>query len=213
MEQTVEGLDASESRPSEGCETNTQREAALTPNAEADPTIRDRIREFRRVPAIDLVANPKNWRRHPKAQVDALRALLTEVGYADALLARELPDGRLMLIDGHLRKDTTPDAQVPVLILDVNEEEADKLLLTLDPLASLAESDAERIGALLQTVRTDSPAVEEALEAYCGPATVELDPSAGGAASTDRPGGRAPEEMEHGSRAALGGWRPSLAMW
>jgi DNA modification methylase len=168
LEQTVEGLDASESRPSEGCETNTQREAALTPNAEADPTIRDRIREFRRVPAIDLVANPKNWRRHPKAQVDALRALLTEVGYADALLARELPDGRLMLIDGHLRKDTTPDAQVPVLILDVNEEEADKLLLTLDPLAALAESDAERIGALLQTVRTESPAVEELFRRTAG---------------------------------------------
>src|SRR5208282_6412821 len=107
--------------------------------------IRDRIRELRRVPASTLVHNPKNWRRHPKLQVEALRGLLTEIGYADALLARELPDGRLMLIDGHLRKDTTPDAHLPVLVLDVNAEEADKLLLTLDPLASLAESDAERI--------------------------------------------------------------------
>jgi DNA modification methylase len=130
--------------------------------------IRDRIRELRRVSAKELLANPKNWRRHPKAQADALRGLLTEIGYADALLARELPDGQLMLIDGHLRKDTTPDAMLPVLVLDVNAEEADKLLLTLDPLASLAESDAERIGALLQTVRTDSAAVEELFRRTAG---------------------------------------------
>ena len=70
--------------------------------------IRDRIKELRRVPAKSLLSNPKNWRRHPRAQSEALRALLTDVGYADALLARELADGKLMLIDGHLRKDTTP---------------------------------------------------------------------------------------------------------
>jgi hypothetical protein len=35
--------------------------------------IRDRIKEFRRVQAKDLVPNPKNWRRHPAAQVEALR--------------------------------------------------------------------------------------------------------------------------------------------
>ncbi|HJU27891.1 MAG TPA: hypothetical protein VJ718_01895, partial [Candidatus Binataceae bacterium] len=71
--------------------------------------IRDRVRELRRVRARDLAPNPKNWRRHPKAQADALRGLLSEVGYADALLVRELADGRLMLIDGHLRAETTPD--------------------------------------------------------------------------------------------------------
>ena len=81
--------------------------------------IRDRVRELRRVRARDLLANPKNWRIHPKAQTAALRGLLGEVGYADALLARELSDGRLQLIDGHLRAETTPSAMVPVLILDL----------------------------------------------------------------------------------------------
>jgi DNA modification methylase len=130
--------------------------------------IQDRIRELRRVRARDLLPNPKNWRRHPKAQVDALRGLLAEIGYADALLARELADGRLMLIDGHLRAETTPDAQVPVLVLDVSAEEADKILLTLDPLAAMAESDAERIKLLLQTVRTDNQALEELLRRTAG---------------------------------------------
>jgi hypothetical protein len=30
--------------------------------------IRDRIKELRRVPARDLLPNPKNWRSHPAAQ-------------------------------------------------------------------------------------------------------------------------------------------------
>lgn len=123
--------------------------------------IRDRIRELRRVPASDLLPNPKNWRTHPKAQQDALRGVLAEVGMADAVLARELPDGSLMLIDGHLRAETAADAKVPVLILDVNEAEADKLLATLDPLAAMAESDAAAFEGLLHTINTDSEALQQ----------------------------------------------------
>ena len=100
--------------------------------------IRNRIKELRWVRARDLVRNRKNWRRHPKAQIKALLGLLAEIGYADALLARELPDGKLLLIDGHLRRDSTPNQEVPVLILDVTEAEANKILLTLDPLAGMA---------------------------------------------------------------------------
>ena len=54
-------------------------------------TIRDRIKAFRRVPARDLVPHPKNWRVHPQAQQDALQALLAELGYCDAVIAREFP--------------------------------------------------------------------------------------------------------------------------
>src|SRR6266404_5576577 len=65
--------------------------------------IRDRIVELRRVPARELRPNPKNWRSHPAAQQDALKGLLAELGYCDAVIARPLPDGSLQLIDGHLR--------------------------------------------------------------------------------------------------------------
>jgi hypothetical protein len=126
--------------------------------------IRDRVIELRRVRAKDLVPNPKNWRRHPKAQANALRALLGEIGNSDALLVRELPDGRLQLIDGHLRAGMMPDEEVPVLILDLNEAEADKLLLTLDPLGSMATADDERLDALLDSVRTDDPAIQALLD-------------------------------------------------
>src|SRR6266478_1413794 len=131
-------------------------------------TIRDRIVELQRVAARDLVPNPKNWRRHPARQAVALRGVLQEIGYADALLARALPDGRLQLIDGHLRAETTPDELVPVLVLDVTEQEADKLLATLDPLAAMAESNAERLGTLLETVHSDDEAVRELLRRTAG---------------------------------------------
>lgn len=126
--------------------------------------IRDRIKELRRVPAAELQPNPKNWRTHPPAQQNALKAILAEVGYADALLARETAEGGLMLIDGHLRAETTPDQEVPVLILDVTEAEAAKLLAMLDPLAAMAEADAARFGELLHDVDTESEALQEMLD-------------------------------------------------
>ncbi len=125
--------------------------------------IRDRIKELRRVRAADLVPNAKNWRTHPDAQRDALRGVLADIGYADALLVRELPDGRLELIDGHLRAETTPDALVPVLVLDVDEQEAQKILLTHDPLAAMAEADEKQLHELVEASDFESPQVVEML--------------------------------------------------
>src|SRR6266478_6199352 len=137
--------------------------------------IRDRIKELRRVKASELIPNEKNWRRHGKAQSAALKGLLAEIGYADALIARELPDGRLQLLDGHLRRDTTPKMEVPVLVLDVTQEEGDKILVTLDPLAAMAEADKTSVDALLATVHTDSVAVAALLERIGEAASQALD--------------------------------------
>ena len=110
---------------------------------------RDRIKDFRRVPAASLKPSPRNWRTHPAAQREALEAMLGRVGIADAAIARELPDGSLELIDGHLRADVLT-GDVPVLVLDVDQAEADQLLATLDPLAGMAGTDGERLNALLE---------------------------------------------------------------
>lgn len=126
--------------------------------------IRDRIKELRRVPAGELAPNAKNWRKHPEAQREALQGVLDEVGYAGAVIARELPDGSLVLIDGHLRAEVTGDQLVPVLVLDVTEAEADKLLATFDPLAAMATADGEKLDALLRDVQTGSEALGSMLE-------------------------------------------------
>ena len=125
--------------------------------------IRDRIKELRRVKASELLPNPRNWRTHPTEQADAMRGILAEVGYADAVLARETPEG-LMLIDGHLRAEVTPDADVPVLVLDVNEAEADLILATHDPLAAMAEANQQQLGELLATLETDSDELQAMLD-------------------------------------------------
>lgn len=101
--------------------------------------IRDRIKEFRRVKASDLQPHPKNYREHPSQQRAYLDGILAEVGYAGAVIARELPDGKLQLIDGHMRQEEAgPDQLIPTLIVDVTEEEAEKLLLTFDPISAMA---------------------------------------------------------------------------
>jgi len=125
--------------------------------------IRSRIKELRYVLASELIPNPKNWRLHPDAQRSALNGVLAEVGYADALLARETPDG-LMLIDGHLRAEETPMQKVPVLVLDVTEKEADIILATLDPLASLAERDSGMLAELVASIDAQSDDLRKMLD-------------------------------------------------
>lgn len=88
--------------------------------------------------------------------------MLAEVGIADALIAYEAAEG-LTLIDGHLRADLDPETKWPVLVVDLTEEEADKILATLDPLAALAEYDAKRLDALLGQVQTNSDALRSVL--------------------------------------------------
>jgi DNA modification methylase len=139
-------------------------ESTFAPREDRQVNIRDRIVELRRVPASALQPNPKNWRTHPAKQKAALSGLLKEIGYADALLARELPGGQLQLVDGHLRKETTPNETVPVLVLDLTEAEADKLLATLDPLAGWAGRDDGALKALLATVATDDAGLAKLLQ-------------------------------------------------
>ncbi|HMO87379.1 MAG TPA: hypothetical protein PKC18_20910 [Lacipirellulaceae bacterium] len=113
--------------------------------------IRDRIKELRRVRAAELAPHPANWRTHSADQAAALAAMIQTIGYADAALAYETPEG-LRLIDGHLRASLDPDAEIPVLVLDVDDDEARQLLLTIDPLAAMAGADEAILAELLADV-------------------------------------------------------------
>ena len=127
--------------------------------------IRDRIREFRRVPSAELLDNARNWRRHPQAQRDALAGMLGEVGIAGALLAyhSERNGGALTIIDGHLRHGDFPAVAWPTVVLDVTDAEADLLLATHDPLAAMAQADAVALEGLLREVSTGDAAVQQML--------------------------------------------------
>ena len=127
--------------------------------------IRNRIKGHRRARAGDLVPHELNFRLHPDLQRSAIQALYQDVGFARSLLAYELPDGRLKLIDGHLRRDLDPDMEVKVEILDVNEEEARTLLLSIDPLAALAETQQALHDRLKEVAPNPPPELLAAWEA------------------------------------------------
>lgn len=136
--------------------------------------VRDRVRELRRVRADALRPHPRNWRVHPDAQRAALQGVLGEVGFADALLVRELGDGTYELIDGHLRAETMGDQTVPVLVLDLTEAEADKLLAVHDPLTAMAETNAALLTELAARVETEDEAVRELLHRLTAEVSAEL---------------------------------------
>src|SRR5262245_59966337 len=123
--------------------------------------IGNRIVEHVQVRAGDLVPHPHNYRRHTQTQRRTLTASYEEVGFARSLLGYRRSDGRIQLIDGHLRRDLEPNMLVTVEVLDVTEEEARKLLLTIDPLAAQAGIDAEVLAKLTDVTRADSPALNE----------------------------------------------------
>lgn len=119
--------------------------------------VKDRVRKFTRVASADLIDNAGNWRRHPNAQRQALAGVFQEIGIAGALTAyhSKRNGGKLTLIDGHLRKETLA-IDWPVLILDLSDDEADKLLLVFDPLSAMAEADGVKLKALLEEVTAES---------------------------------------------------------
>ena len=88
---------------------------------------RDRVVKLRRVRAGDLQPDPRNWRRHPPGQRTALSRMLDRLGHVDVVIARETPDG-LVLVDGHLRAELSPDARIPVLVVDLDHAEAGEVL-------------------------------------------------------------------------------------
>lgn len=136
--------------------------------------IADRIKTFKRVKVTDLIDNPRNWRKHPDAQRNALGGLLDSVGWADAVLARETDEG-LMLIDGHLRKELAADSKVPVLVLDVTEAEADLILATHDPLTSMAETDQALLDELVQGLDIENDETQKMLDELASDPVIEAE--------------------------------------
>ena len=118
---------------------------------------RDRIKELRRVRAGDLQPNSKNYRLHGDYQKAVLsEAMERVVGVVDAVIARETASGSLELVDGHLRADLDPEAILPVLVVDLAEDEVDLVIATLDPIAGLAAHDGKILNELLDHISGDS---------------------------------------------------------
>lgn len=110
---------------------------------------RDRIVGHGEAAPADLVANPLNWRQHPLHQRAALREVLDRVGWVQQVVVNRTTGN---MVDGHLRAQLALEEQepaVPVLYVELTEEEERLVLASLDPLAALAVPDVDQLRALL----------------------------------------------------------------
>lgn len=127
-------------------------------------TWRNRIVGHGEQAASQFMANPLNWRIHPKAQRDALTGILGDVGWVQSVIVNRTTGN---VVDGHARieealkvGDETP---VPFVEVELSEEEEQKILLTLDPVAAMAAADKANLDALMHSVSTDSEGLQKML--------------------------------------------------
>ncbi len=94
-----------------------------------------------------LTAHPLNFRRHPIVQRKALRASIEGHGWVAPVIATV--DGTV--IDGHARVEEalSSGVTVPVVYVDMDEDEAGSMILRLDPIAAMATHDSDVLSELL----------------------------------------------------------------
>jgi hypothetical protein len=112
-----------------------------------------------------LLANPYNWRIHPHEQELALRGILDEVGWVQRVIVNKRTGH---VVDGHLRVATAiskGETAVPVLYVDLTEDEEKKVLLTIDPVGAMAVMDADKFKELLAEVEFASEDAKKSIEA------------------------------------------------
>jgi 16S rRNA G966 N2-methylase RsmD len=126
-------------------------------------TWENRIIGYKLVKASELTAHPENWREHPEAQKQAMQGVLDSVGWVDAAIYNVRTN---RLIDGHLRKDLAADALIPVLEVDLSEEEESLVLATFDPISAMATANKERLAGLLEKAKSlaTDPRIREMME-------------------------------------------------
>jgi len=125
-----------------------------TTDAATEPAIwRNRITRYGEEDPTKLVANEKNWRKHPRAQHDALSGALRKVGVVQNVIVNER-SGRM--VDGHLRVEmavASGQPTVPITFVDLSDDEERLILATIDPVTGLAGTDKGLLASLITDLR------------------------------------------------------------
>ena len=108
-----------------------------------------------------IMFNPRNWRIHPLSQQDALKGVLEEVGWVQQVIVNKRTGN---LIDGHLRCQLAAreGAQtIPVVYVDVSEDEEALVLATLDPIGAMAATDKQKLDELFAGIQSDNENIQK----------------------------------------------------
>ena len=115
------------------------------------------------VKSSDLLANPHNWRIHPQKQQEALKSSLSEIGWIQRIIVNKRTGH---VVDGHARAElaiSSGEQDVPVLYVDLSEDQEKLALATLDPISAMAATDKQQLGELIADINTGEEALQEML--------------------------------------------------
>lgn len=127
-------------------------------------TWQNRIIRSENVDPTSLTPNPKNWRKHPKFQVEAMNGVLDDVGWIQDVIVNERTGN---LIDGHLRLELArknKESTIPVKYVDLTVEEEEKALATFDPIGAMAEADSIMLSNLIERCKSDNQEVKDLID-------------------------------------------------
>jgi hypothetical protein len=118
---------------------------------------RNRIVGLEQVAPDDLLANPYNHRIHSAKQAEALDASLDRLGWITPVIVNVTTQHA---VDGHLRiadAISADEATVPVLYIELTEEEERIAIATFDAIAGMAGVDRDALAANVADLDLPSP--------------------------------------------------------
>ena len=131
-----------------------------------------------------LIANERNWRTRTATQRSALSSVLTEVGLVQSVVVNSTTGH---LIDGHLRVElarSQGQPTIPVVYVELSDDEEHLVLATLDPIAAMAGADHDKLAELLASIESQDEQVRGLLEEIARQQHLEL-PTAPGLVDSD----------------------------
>ena len=102
-----------------------------------------------------LLAHPDNYRIHSKQQQEAMEAVFEDLGWIQSVIVNKRT-GRVL--DGHMRVEISMRKgveKIPVVYVDLSDEEELRALATIDPMGALATMDKELTRDLLVDLDMD----------------------------------------------------------
>jgi hypothetical protein len=107
-----------------------------------------------------LLANPLNWRVHPKAQQMSISGVLDDIGFISPIIVNKTTGH---MIDGHMRVSLALRnnvAKIPVVYVELTEQEEREALITLDPITNMAVADMQNLEMLISDLDDVNDAVK-----------------------------------------------------
>lgn len=131
-------------------------------------TWRNRIIGEALVDADELIDNAANFRRHGDYQRQAMDGALSELGWIQRVVVNKTTGH---IVDGHLRAELARrDGQkVPVVYVELTEDEERLALASMDPIAALADTDQAALDELLDSIDVEHAGLAAMLEGLHSP--------------------------------------------